>query len=55
MKIEKKDAGGLGLLVAGFFIIYFTLPGEGGEVYIPQGKSVPGENEDPGGYQRGDN
>ena len=55
MKIEKIAAGGLGLLVAVFFIIYFTLPEQGEQIYIPQETSVPEEIEIPEGYQRVDN
>ena len=36
MKIEKIAAGVLGLLVAVFFIIYFTLPEQGEQIYIPE-------------------
>lgn len=52
MKIEKIAAGVLGLLVAVFFIIYFTLPEQGEQIYIPQETSVPEEIEIPEGYQR---
>ena len=55
MKIEKIAAGVLGLLVAVFFIIYFTLPEQGEQIYIPQKTSVPEEIEIPEGYQRVDN
>ena len=55
MKIEKIAAGVLGLLVAVFFIIYFTLPEQGEQIYIPQETSVPEEIEIPEGYQRVDN
>ena len=55
MKIEKIAAVGLGLLVAVFFIIYFTLPEQGEQIYIPQETSVPEEIEIPAGYQRVDN
>ena len=55
MKIEKIAAVVLGLLVAVFFIIYFTLPEQGEQIYIPQETSVPEEIEIPEGYQRVDN
>ena len=55
MKIEKIAAGVLGLLVAVFFIIYFTLPEQGEQIYLPQETSVPEEIEIPEGYQRVDN
>lgn len=55
MKIEKIAAVVLGLLVAVFFIIYFTLPEQGEQIYIPQKTSVPEEIEIPEGYQRVDN
>lgn len=56
MKIEKICAGILLLLVVLFCVVYFTLPEQGEQIYIPQEtSSVTPPIEIPDGYKLVDN
>lgn len=55
MKIEKICAGILLLLVTLFCVVYFTLPEQGEQIFIPQETIVAPPIEIPDGYHLVDN